>query len=170
MTTLPRTLLDLAASLSAERLEKVIGRAERLGLFDLRPVEALLLRAGGHRGAGRLRRALAHYRDDPAFVRSELERRFLALIRSSDLPVPSTNIFVEGYEVDAYWPESRFAVELDSFEFHHTREAFESDRRRQEELKLAGVEMIRVTWQRLEENPKGLVERIGTLLARRRGQ
>jgi very-short-patch-repair endonuclease len=170
VTALPRTLLDLGAELDQERLGQVIERAERLGLFDLRPVESLLSRAGGHRGAGRLRRALALYQDDPAFVRSRLERRFLDLVRASDLPPPSTNLFIGEFELDVYWPEERFAVELDSFEFHGTREAFEDDRRRQEELKLAGIEMLRVTWRRLDEDPEGLVERIGTLLERRRRQ
>jgi hypothetical protein len=167
VTSLPRTFLDLAAILPSSRLDGMIERAERTGLFDLDPVEALLARTAGHPGNGALRRALALYRNEPAFTRSRLELRFLDLVRRSDLPMPSTNAFVEGHELDAYWPQERFAVELDGYEFHRTRAAFERDRLRQEELKLAGVEMIRVTSRRIDEEPQQLVERIGTLLKRR---
>ena len=145
-------------------------RAEDRGLFDLRAVDALLHRAGGHRGAGRLRHALAIYRHEPAFTRSRLERRFLDLVRRSGLPIPSMN-FQEGeYQLDAYWRPERFAVELDVYETHGTRAAFESDRRRQEDLKLRGIEMIRITGPRLKREPKAVIERLATLLEQRRRQ
>ncbi|HVW46221.1 MAG TPA: hypothetical protein VHA76_04145, partial [Solirubrobacterales bacterium] len=73
----------------------------------------------------------------------------------------------EGYELDAYWPEERFAVELDLFETHGSRAAFEEDRLRQEELKLTGIEMIRVTGPRLRREPGTVIERVRTLLERR---
>jgi very-short-patch-repair endonuclease len=82
--------------------------------------------------------------------------------------MPATNVFIEGYELDAFWPGERFAVELDGYEFHRTRAAFERDRRRQEDLKVAGVEMIRVTARRLDEEPSELAARIALLLGRRR--
>lgn len=168
VTALPRTLLDLAASLQFGRLEKAVENAERLRLLDLRSVESLLERSVGHPGTGRLRRALSLYREETAYTRSELERRFLDLVRRSGLPRPSTNVFVGGYELDAYWPRERFAVELDGYEYHGTRAAFERDSRRQEELKLAGIEMIRVTSRRIDSEPKELLGRIGVLLERRR--
>ncbi|MEX2447829.1 MAG: type IV toxin-antitoxin system AbiEi family antitoxin domain-containing protein [Solirubrobacterales bacterium] len=167
VTSLPRTLLDLAAVLPARRLERAIERSETLRLFDLRPVEALLARMAGHHGAGRLRRALSLYRE-PAFTRSDLELRFRALIRGSDLPQPAANVFVEGYELDAYWEPQRFAVELDGFESHRSRAAFEEDRERQENLKMAGIEMVRVTDRRLEREPEVVVRRLEELLRRRR--
>ena len=70
------------------------------------------------------------------------------------------NFVVAGYELDAYWAEERFVVELDLFETHGTRASFEEDRLRQEELKLAGVEMIRVTGPRLKREPE-IVDRAG---------
>jgi predicted transcriptional regulator of viral defense system len=76
VTSVARTLLDYAAMATNARLERALERSEERGLFDLRAVEALLERAGHHPGAGRLRRALAIYRDDPAFTRSSLERRW----------------------------------------------------------------------------------------------
>ena len=64
------------------------------------------------------------------------------------------NFNVAGYELDAYWEPERFAVELDVYETHGSRAAFERDRLRQEDLKLIGVEMIRVTGPRLEREPE----------------
>ena len=145
VTAVPRTLLDLAAVLAPERFKRVLERSEELRLFDLGAVDELLARSVGHPGHGRFRGALAIYRDDPAVTRSELERRFLALVRKAGLPVPATNCNVAGYELDAYWERERFAVELDVYATHGSRAAFEADRLRQEELKLAGIEMTRVT-------------------------
>jgi very-short-patch-repair endonuclease len=170
VTTVARTLLDQAATLSDERVGRMLERAEELELFDLRAIDALLARAGKHPGIGRLRRMLSIYKDDPAFVRSRLERRFLTLVRKSGLPIPATNLNVDGYELDAYWEAERFAVELDVFETHGTRAAFERDRLRQEELKLLGIEMIRVTGSRLDRAPRVVVERVAALLAQRRKQ
>jgi putative AbiEi antitoxin of type IV toxin-antitoxin system len=170
VTALPRTFLDLAACVSASRLDRAVERAEELQLFDLKAMDALLRRAGGHPGVGRLRRALAIYRDEPAFLRSRLEWRFLDLVRRAGLPAPSMGFNEGGYELDAYWPEERFVVELDVYETHGSRAAFEGDRLRQENLKLIGIEMIRVTGPRLAREPKAVVERVARLLAQRRRQ
>lgn len=145
VTTVSRTLLDLAATFGPDRLERAVERAEELRVFDLGAVDALLSRAGGHLGAGRLRRALTIYRDEPAFTRSR-------------------------YELDAYWPRERFAVELDVYATHGSRAACERDRLRQEDLKLRGIEMIRVTGARLDREPHKVMERIGVLLRQRRRQ
>jgi hypothetical protein len=169
VTAVPRTLLDLAAILTAERLDRALERSEELGLFDLRPMDALIASAGGHPGVGRLRRALALYRPPP-FNRSGLERRFLELAHRAGLPRPSTGFNVAGYELDVYWEPERFAVELDVYETHGSRAAFESDRLRQENLKLQGVEMIRVTGRRLDREPGEVIERVAVLLDQRRSQ
>jgi very-short-patch-repair endonuclease len=169
VTALPRTLLDLAAAFDSERLRRVLKRAEELNLFDLGPAEALLRRCGGHHGRERLRRAIALYRP-PRFTRSEVERKFVELLEARDLQQPLTNFHEAGYELDVYWPELRFAVELDVFETHGTRESFESDRLRQEDLKLAGVELTRVTGRRLEAEPQQVIERVARLLEQRRRQ
>ncbi len=168
VTAVARTLLDLAASSQPDRLDRYLERAEERKLLDLRAVEATLSRAGGHRGRGRLRRALAIYRPEPAFTRSSLERRFLELVRKAGLPIPSTNFAIGARELDAYWEPERFAVELDVYETHGTRAAFERDRLRQEDLKLAGIEMIRVTGPRLDREPDAVLGRVATLLKRRR--
>lgn len=168
VTSLARTLLDLAAVLSADRLDRLLERAEELQLLDLTAIEELLGRVGHHPGATKLRRALEIYRDDPTVIRSRLERRFLALVRQAGLPRPAMNFATAGYELDAYWEKERFAVELDVYETHGTRAAFERDRVRQEELKLVGIEMIRLTGPRLQREPAKVMERLAALLAMRR--
>ena len=170
VTALPRTLLDLAITARPEQLEGYLERAEGRNLFDLAAVEALLARCGGHRGRGRLGRALAIYRPDPAFTRSRFEKSFRRIVKAAGLPVPSMNFNVASYELDAYWPDLRFAVELDLFETHGGRAAFERDRRRQEELKLLGVEMIRITKPRLEREPEAVIRNLAALLERRRAE
>jgi hypothetical protein len=145
----------------------MVERAEDLELFDLRAVEDLLARTVGHHGHGRLRKAIALYKPT-SFTRSGLEKRFLELCLETELPQPRTNYVEAGFELDCYWPEFRFAVELDLFETHGTRAAFERDRKRQEDLLLAGIQMTRVTGPRLEREPDEVMRRIARLLAQRR--
>ncbi len=168
VTSVPRTLLDLAIRARPKQLDRLLERAEELHLLDLLAAEDVLNRAGGHRGRGRLRRALALYQPDPAFTRSRFEKRFRRLVHAAGLPAPSMSFNLAGYELDAYWPEHRFAVELDLFETHGTRAAFERDRVRQEELKLLGIEMMRVTKPRLDREPDAVLRNLATLLERRR--
>jgi hypothetical protein len=168
VTSVARTLLDLAIRANPQQMERLLERAEELGLLDLYEVEDVLDRAGGHRGRGRLRRALALYQPDPAFTRSRFEKQFRRLVIRAGIAAPSMNFNAHGYELDAYWPELRFAVELDLFETHGSRAAFERDRLRQEELKLLGIEMIRVTKPRLDAEPDAVLRNLATLLKRRR--
>lgn|SRR5215203_151502 len=168
VTAVARMLLDLAAAVRFEQLERLVERSEERGLFDLRQVEELLARTIGHHGHGRLRRAIAIYKPS-SFTRSGLEKRFLELVVAAGLSQPHTNFVEHGFELDCYWPEFRFAVELDLFETHGTREAFERDRKRQEDLLLAGIQMIRVTGPRLEREPQEVVARVAKLLERCRG-
>ena len=167
MTSLPRTLLDLAATVRFEWLEKMMERSEERGLFDLGAVEELLGRTVGHHGHKRLRRAIALYRPSP-FTRSGLERRWFELVIAAGLPRPRMNYVEEGFELDCYWPEYRFAVELDVFATHRSRAAFERDRERQEDLLLAGIAMTRVTGPRLEREPDEVVRRVARLLEQRK--
>jgi very-short-patch-repair endonuclease len=168
VTSFARTALDLAAMLPLNRFERVIERSEERGVLDLGPLLEILDRVGHHRGAPRLRQVLASYRHDPTVKRSDLESDFLALVRRAGLPLPSMNFNVAGYELDAYWEPERFVVELDVFETHGSHAAFERDRLRQEDLKLKGVEMVRVTGPRLDREPEQVMERVAVHLGQRR--
>lgn len=165
VTSVPRTALDLAPLLRFDRLKRLLKRSEELKAFDLPAFESVLARNKGHRGARPLRRALATYRP-PRFTRSGLEVHFLDLVERAGLPLPVTAFNVAGHELDVYWPGHGFAVELDVFETHGTRQSFEDDRLRDEDLTLAGIEVRRVTGHRLEREPGRVMDRLARLLAR----
>jgi len=168
VNALPRTLLDLAATTDRRsRLVHAVQRAERLDLLDLATIDTMLERRRGARGAARLCQALEIYRD-PVFARSRSERLLLDLVKKAGLPRPAVNTYVEGHEIDAYWERERFAVEVDGWDVHRTRAAFENDPVRLEDLKLAGIDSIRLTARRIEREPALVAERLAVLLARRR--
>jgi very-short-patch-repair endonuclease len=165
VTAVARTLLDLAEQLKENRLPRVLERAEELKLLDADAASAACERSSGHRGSKRLMRALALYRRR-SMTRSELERRFHALIAASDLPQPHANFVEVGYELDAYWPHARFGVELDTYETHGSRLSFETDRERDAALAEAGITTIRITERRLLEDPAAVLRQVATILAK----
>ena len=112
-----------------------------------------------------LRKALAAYTPEPAFTRSELERRFLALCRTVGLPKPQTNAFTDTCEVDFTWPDRRLMVEADSLRHHGTRAAFERDRRRDQQLAADGWRVVRFTWRQVDEEPAQVAATLRALLA-----
>jgi Transcriptional regulator, AbiEi antitoxin len=169
VTAVPRTALDLAGVLRFRSLRKLLRRSEELRVFDLDDFRSVLDRNRGHRGRVPLERALAIY-EPPRFTRSELEREFVASIDQTGLGPTVTAFNVAGHELDVYWPELRFAVELDVYATHGAHEPFEEDRLRDEDLKLAGVELTRVTGPRFEREPRQVINRIARLLSQRREQ
>ena len=147
VTSVARTLLDLAAVASRRELARLVDRAERLRMFDLSAVDEALSRARGRRGAQALRAAVADWR--PRDTRSELEDGFADLVDASRLDPPLFNVLVEGerdrHEVDALWPVQRVVVELDGFAYHRTRRDRERDAEKDADLELAGYRVVRLT-------------------------
>ena len=84
-TTVARTLLDLATTIDQTALERAVEQAEKLRIFDLAAVADVTTRACDRRAATNLQKALAAYTPEPAFTRSELEKRFLALCRAAGI-------------------------------------------------------------------------------------
>lgn len=168
VTAIPRTLLDFAA-VDPSFLGAAVERAHRRALLDLDAIDRLLVRSRGFRGVARLRDEVEIYRVK-AFTRSRLERRFLSLVRRAEIPPPSMNLFIAGFELDAFWAVERFAVELDTYDYHGDPVAFEADRLRQEDLKLAGIEMTRITGARMDREPEAIAARLRRLLSQRRRQ
>lgn len=163
-TSVARTLLDLAAVLGPDQLDAAIERAEQLRVLDLGSVEDVLDRHRGHRGRRRLRDALARAHGDTGRSRSELELRARTLLVEAGLPTPSMNPVICGYEVDLAWLRERVIVELDGWEHHRTRRAFERDRRRDAELQAAGYRVARFTWRQLRDEPAWVVRSVAALL------
>jgi putative AbiEi antitoxin of type IV toxin-antitoxin system len=167
VTALHPTLLGVAATQPAVRLNPVVDRAKRRDLLELDSIDRFLAARSRSPGTAQLRNALDIYRD-PVFDRARSERLFLDLVKKAGVPRPALNNWVGEFEIDAYWEAERFAVEVDGWETHGTRQAFESDRVRIEDMKLAGIDAIRVTARRIEREPREVGRRIRLHLARRR--
>ncbi len=167
LTSLARTVLDVAPGIRLDTVRRFIQRADDAELFDLRAMSDLLARTSGHRGHAKVLAALDTYEEAAPFTRSGLERRFLEVVTAAELPRPAMNAFVAGYEIDAWWEAERFGVELDVFETHGSRLSFEEDRERDDELLLAGIETTRVTGPRLDREPGAIVDSLRRHLARR---
>jgi Protein of unknown function (DUF559) len=149
ITTVARTLLDLAATTRPERLEKALAQAEHLRLYDHRAVTDAIARANGHRGTAALAQATAR---EPKWARNNLEAHFLRLARGAGLPEPLVNHALDapdyGYcEVDFFWPKQKLVVETDGWETHGTRASFERDRARDAALTAAGLRVVRFSWR-----------------------
>ena len=157
-----RTLLDLAPELTPRQVERSLAEAVRRRILRPHSLVALLARHPGRPGVPALRRLLEA---DPAFTRSELEERFLALVREAGLPEPEANARLGPYEIDFLWRDRRLAVELDGWEFHSDRAAFETDRRRDADLVARSYRVIRVTWRQLRDEPVAVAARLAATLA-----
>jgi very-short-patch-repair endonuclease len=164
VTTLERTLVDLAETMHPQRFADLLERAQQERTFDLLRIEALIARSPGRRGIKPLRTALAALTDEPAWTQSWLERRLRELTRAHDLPMPRTNQYVCGELVDAVWPDQRLVVEVDGWKFHKTRRAFENDRRRDTKLVAAGWRVLRITARRLRDAPLEVAAELSRLL------
>ena len=170
-TTVARTLLDLADVVSPREVERACEQALRLRLFDLKAVHEQLARANGRRGAPVLRAILTERLRSSTLTRTKLEERFLALCRAARLPQPRVNewIAVEptGYEADFLWRERRLIAEVDGWEDHGTRRAFEHDRRRDQRLMLLGYRVVRFTWLQVTQDPASTTATLRALLGGR---
>ena len=93
-----------------------------------------------------------------------LERRFLDLLTSATLPLPATNRRVDGRYVDCRWPDRRLTIELDSYRYHHTRHAWEQDRRRERQARARGDEFRRYTYGDVFEDPRLMLAELRALL------
>jgi hypothetical protein len=168
VTTVARTLVDLAAVVPAQALRKALEEAERSHRLDVRAIEAVLVRTRGRNGPGHsaIRRALAELaRTGTTVTRSKLEDRFLALLDVHGLPRPSGNAWTAGMEVDAAWPAARLAVELDGWDAHHTRQAFQRDRTRSNDLQAEGWTVLRFTHADVMHRPAETAARIQRFVA-----
>jgi very-short-patch-repair endonuclease len=167
VTTVARTLFDYAEVVAFQRLEQAWEEADRLNLLRLGEIERVCERGYGRRALKPTRRLLGAARAVRR-TRSPLEDRFQRFSRHYDLPPHSTNVEVLGKEVDVLWPAARLIVELDSWEFHSHRAAFQRDRARDTRLLVAGYRTIRVTHDRLDKEASTLATEIRQLLQQER--
>ncbi len=163
VTTVARTLLDVATTLSDPALARTVEQTEIRRLFDLKAIEGTLARHPNHPGRARLTRALDLYRDDE-LTRSDLEAIFLALCEDHAIPRPLVNHIVEDKEVDFVWPDQGLVVETDGRGTHLTRAAFERDRARDAHLVTRGYRVLRFTERQVTADTEIVATRLSALL------
>jgi hypothetical protein len=161
VTTVPQTLVDLAAGLSEDELARACHEAQVRYRTTPAQIEAVLARWPRTRGAGTLRRIV---RGDVRVTLSKLEKRFLRRLREARLPLPATNRPVGGRYVDCRWAERKLTVELDSYRYHQSRYAWEQDRRREREAHARDDEFRRYTYGDVFEAPSLMLTELRGLL------
>jgi very-short-patch-repair endonuclease len=168
LTTPARTLIDFASQATSSELADAFGDARAKRLITDQKLNAALKRAPrNHPGASIVRAML---KEGGTHDRSRAERLMRRLCRRAELPQPLTNIVLHGHLVDFIWPEHRLIIEVDGYDTHGNRQAFENDRRRDQTHIAAGYVVIRITWHQLQHEPIALAARIAQALARRAAQ
>jgi very-short-patch-repair endonuclease/predicted transcriptional regulator of viral defense system len=173
VTTVPRTILDLAATEPVETVESLLREAEFRQLWDRLSLRDLVERYPGRRGVRKARAALERLQSEPAGRRrSRLEERFAPFLRLHRLPPPRFNEWIaledgKRFQVDCRWPGTRLIAELDGWDGHGTRSAFREDRARDRRLRAAGYSVTRLTWNQLDDEPLEIARDLREILAPR---
>jgi very-short-patch-repair endonuclease len=159
VTTVPRTIFDLAATEDVDGVISMLREAEFLRRYDRLSLWDLVERYPGRRGGRRVRMALDRLKEEPSGrKRRGLEERFAPFLRRHRLPLPCFNDWIvlgsKRYQVDCHWPGTHQIVELDGWQGHSTRSAFREDRTRDRRLRVAGYSVTRLTWNQLNDEPE----------------
>ncbi len=168
VTTVPRTLFDLAAVLPRRLVERAINEAEYQGRSDPLSLADIADRYPNRKGIAAIK-AILEARDlGMNRTRSQLEERFLSFLKDAGLPAPEVNapLQVAGLwiECDCVWRDCRAIVELDGRAVHSTVAAFERDRARDRMLHARGWRVVRITWRQLHEEPAAVAYDMRALL------
>ena len=172
VTSVPRTILDLAATEPSDLIENLLREMEFRELWDRLSLWDLIDRYPGRRGTRKVRLALERLKSEPpGRKRSKLEERFAPFLRRHRLPLPRFNDWIslgeKRYRVDCHWPGSGQIVELDGWEGHRTRSGFREDRARDRILRVAGYSVTRLTWAQLDDEPEAVSADLRVLLGER---
>ncbi len=166
VTGIVRTMIDCSTRLDATGIEQMVNEADARRKIRLDSLRAELESRPGQWGVGKLRDVID--RRTFRLTDSELERRFLSLVESTGLPLPSTGRWLNGFKVDFFWPELGLVVETDGLTYHRTPAQQERDRVRDQAHTAAGLSHLRFTHAQVRFEPDHVVEMlVGT--ARRLG-
>jgi very-short-patch-repair endonuclease len=143
VTSVIRTLIDLAHALTPVEVEAAVNEADKLGLIDPERLRRALDSREGQRGVAALRELLD--RQTLTLTDTELERRFLPIARKAGLPRPQTQCRVNGFRVDFFWPDLGLVVETDGLRYHRTPAQQAKDRLRDQTHTAAGLTPLRFT-------------------------
>lgn len=164
VTAPARTLIDMAGLVSDDAVADALAQGRVMRLISDRELNAAMARCLIRAGTARLRRVLRD-EHEPTLTRSRFERRLISLTDRAQLPRPGVNVMLHGFLVDAVWRAAKLVLELDSYQFHAHRGAFEIDRKRDQTLAAAGYVVVRATWRQLQDEPMATIARIAQALA-----
>ena len=164
VTTVARTLFDLAGTLSRRELRRAFDEADYLRLTSPVGLPELLRRHPSRPGAANLRAILADHTVSTAYPETELEADFRAFLADHALPPPQRQYPTMEFRLDCAWPEARLVVEVDGRATHATASRFDSDRERDRRLTLGGWTVVRVTNRMLRRAPARLAADLRALL------
>lgn len=143
------TLVDFASCVPEWRVERAINEADRLDLVNPEALRHIAAGLGPRPGMACMRRLLGLN----ALTETGLERRFLTIVRAADLPLPETQVIVNGYRVDFYWPHLGLVVETDGWRYHRTSGEQASDHRRDQAHMRSGLTTVRFGEDQIRHKP-----------------
>jgi very-short-patch-repair endonuclease len=151
VTTVTKTLLDLAASESLKLVRHALAQLDYTGGFA--PAELYAACGHGRRGSAGLASALREHLPELARTRSELEVQFVLLCERFQIPMPLMNRTIHGVEADAWWPDFNLVVELDGNANHHTPAQRNKDLRKELTLRDHGITVLRYDYHLATRTP-----------------
>jgi very-short-patch-repair endonuclease len=159
------TLVDLASCTPEWRAEQAINEADRLDLVDPEALRRAIAELGPRPGMARMRKLLGL----DALTDTGLERKLLAIVRAASLPLPETQVYVNGYRVDFYWPDLRLVVETDGWRHHRTPGEQATDRRRDQAHMTSGLTTVRFGEDQVRYESGYVRRTLATVIARLEG-
>jgi Transcriptional regulator, AbiEi antitoxin/Protein of unknown function (DUF559) len=165
VTTPARTVLDISPRLKDKALKRTVNNALNSQWLTEAQLADTLARHPTRPGTKRIAKLIGL---DGTPTRSGWEDDFPAFCADHGLPAPLMGLPFHGYILDAVFVAERVIVELDSWQFHKGKIAFEADRERDAETLAHGYVTVRVTEERLDERPQQEAERLHAILATRR--
>jgi very-short-patch-repair endonuclease len=166
LTSPPRTILDLSSVIDLEELESVVAEASYRRLASETELTHQVACNEGKRGLANLRHVMG-LEGGPQRTRSNGERAMLRLVRRAGMTGYKANVRIHGWEVDLLWRDSGVAVEIDGWDGHSSRVAFERDRLKAATLTSHGLIVIPITGRQLRDDPDGVIDRLRRAIARR---
>jgi very-short-patch-repair endonuclease len=159
LTSPPRTIFDLARLMDEGELEAVVAEASYRRLASDAELKTQIRENQGKRGLVKLRRVL-DLPGGPRRTRSPAERRMLRLLRCAGVTGYETNARIHGYEVDLLWRAENLVVEIDGWDAHSGRVAFERDHLKMATLSANGLAVMPVTGRQIRDDPTGVLNRL----------
>lgn len=156
------TLVDLASCRPEWQVEQAINNADRLDLVDVEELRATIATLPPRPGMACMRRLLGL----DALTDTGLERKFLAIVRAANLPIPETQAMVSGYRVDFYWPALGLVVEADGWRHHRTPGEQRTDRRRDQAHLASGLTTLRFGEDQIRYRPDEVRRALAPVIAR----